>query len=127
MKKILVLDGCESLEFLYKKELIWNDRIVITITYKNKYLQIINRKEPDLIVMDNMIPIEKQKCILKKIRENHQELPIILHSFISGHTAEIKDLFLTKSYNLNELKHKANVILETRKISHENRTSACVC
>jgi len=112
---------------LYKKELIWNDRIVITITYKNKYLQIINRKEPDLIVMDNMIPIEKQKCILKKIRENHQELPIILHSFISGHTAEIKDLFLTKSYNLNELKHKANVILETRKISHENRTSACVC
>ena len=127
MKKILVLDGSEALWCLYKKELDWSDRIVITITYKNKYLQIIDSERPDLIIMDNMIPIEKQEFMLKKIRKNYKEFPIILHSFVSGHTAEIKDLFLTKSYSLSELKHKANILLETQQVSREYSMSACVC
>ncbi len=131
MKKILIINGCEALWFLYKKELIWSDRIVTTITCKNKYLQVLNSEKPDLIIMDNMIPAEKQKFMLKKIRKNNKELPIILHSFVSGKTAEIKDMFLTKSYTLNELKHKANILLETRATPQEsirNHTiSACAC
>jgi len=127
MTKILVLDGSEALWLLYKKELSCADRKVITRTYKNKYLQLINSEKPSLVIMDNMIPAEKQKFILDKIRKDHKELPIILHSFASGKTADIKDLFLTKSYNLSELKHKTNVLLETQKAPTRQSTVAYVC
>ena len=127
MTKILVLDGSEALWLLYKKELSCDNRKVITRTYKNKYLQLINSEKPNLIIMDNMIPAEKQKFMLDKIRKDNKELPIILHSFVSGKTANIKDLFLTKSYNLSELKHKANVLLETQKAPARQSTVAYVC
>lgn len=127
MKKILVLHGCQALWFLYKKELICRDRMVLTKTHENKYLQIIENQRPDLIIMDNMIPANKQKSILKKIRKNNKELPIILHSFVSGETLEVKDLFLTKSYNLNELKHKANMLLDRREVAYYYNTASCVC
>ncbi len=127
MKKILVLNGSEALYLLYKQELSCADRKVITRTYKNKYLQLINSEQPSLVIMDNMIPTEKQKSILTKIRQDYNELPIILHSFVSGKTADIKDLFLTKSYNLSELKDKANVLLETQKVPVMKSTVAYVC
>ena len=127
MKKILVLNGSEALYLLYKQELSCADRKVITRTYKNKYLQLINSEQPSLVIMDNMIPTEKQKSILTKIRQDYNELPIILHSFVSGKTADIKDLFLTKSYNLSELKDKANVLLETQKVPVMKSTVAYFC
>jgi len=127
MKKILVLDGSEALWLLYKKELSGTNCKVITKTYKNKYLQLIDSEKPGLVIMDNMIPVEEQQFMLKKIRKNHKELPIILHSFASGNTAEINDLFLTKSHNLSELKHKTNILLETQEPPAKLRTVAYVC
>jgi len=124
MKNILVLNGCEALWFLYKKELSGKDRTIITKTYKNKYRQLINSQKPSVVIIDNMIPIKKQEYVLKTIRKHHKELPIIHHCFLSGHTAELRDLFLARSYNLGELKHKTAVLLETQDIQPEHQEVA---
>ena len=127
MKKVIVIDSCKTLWSFYRKELISDGRIVITVPYKNNPLLPIELEKPDLIIMDNMLSTEEQKFLYKRIRHAFNETPVILHTFGSGKTADIKDLFLTKSYNLSELKHKANVLLETQKAQARQSTVAYVC
>jgi len=72
--------------------------------------------KPELIITDNLLPPEKQKFILCRIRKNCRELPIILHRFPSGNSAELPDLFLAKTSSLSELKHKTLALLTVQEV-----------
>ena len=127
MKKILVIDSCKTLWSFYKKELIDVNRIIMTIPYKNNPLLLIEMEKPDLIIMDNMLSTSEQKFLLKRIRHAFNETPVILHTFGSGNTADINDLFLVKSTSLSELKYITDTLLETQGLFTAERGIAGAC
>jgi len=100
MKKVIVIDSCKTLWSFYRKELINNSRIVMTIPYQNNPLLLLAVEKPDIIIMDNMLSADKQKFLFKRIRHAFNETPVILHTFGSGNTASINDLFLAKKFQL---------------------------
>lgn len=114
MKKILILNSCETLWFLYEKELESEACSVTTRSCRSNYLQEIRKIKPDLIITDNLLPVEKQEFILNRIRKNYRELPILVHMFPSGNRAALPGLPLFKSNSLSELKHKTTTLLTAR-------------
>ena len=127
MKKVIVIDSCKTLLSFYKKELISDSRIIMTIPYQNNPLLLLEVEKPDLIIMDNMLSTDKQKFLFKRIRHAFNETPVILHAFGSGNTADIEDLFLVKSSSLSELKYITDTLLETQDFFTAKRRFAGAC
>ena len=127
MKKVIVIDSCKTLWSFYRKELINNSRIVMTIPYQNNPLLLLAVEKPDIIIMDNMLSADKQKFLFKRIRHAFNETPVILHTFGSGNTADINDLFLAKSSSLNELRYITDILLETQGSFTAERGFAGAC
>jgi len=127
MKKVIVIDSCKTLWSFYRKELINNSRIVMTIPYQNNPLLLLEVEKPDIIIMDNMLSADKQKFLFKRIRHAFNETPVILHTFGSGNTASINDLFLAKSSSLSELRYITDTLLETQGSFTAERGFAGAC
>ena len=127
MKKVIVIDSCKTLWSFYKKELISDSRIIMTIPYQNNPLLLLELEKPDLIIMDNMLSADKQKFLFKRIRHAFNETPVILHTFGSGNAADIKDLLVVKSSSLSELKYTTDTLLETQGLFTAERGFAGAC
>ena len=124
MKKVIIIDSCKTLLSFYKKELMSNSRIIMTIPYQSNPLLLLEIEKPDLIIMDNMLSTDKQKFLFRRIKHAFNKTPVILHTFGSGNTADIKDMFLVKSSSLSELKHITDTLLEKQDVFTAERRFA---
>lgn len=78
MKTILATDGNKNIRLLLEAELSLEGYKVILASTGLETLKKIREKTPDLLVLDLRMPDMYDLEILKTIREENKELPIIL-------------------------------------------------
>jgi two-component system, response regulator, stage 0 sporulation protein F len=130
MRKLLLVDDDEAIRMLYSEELSEEGYDVVSIGGASGLLQLIERESPDLIVLD----INLDKCsgldLLQDIRNIHYDLPVVLCTAYGMFKDDLKsisaDYYVVKSSNLNELKEKIRMALESDQDFRESSSTGCL-
>ncbi|MDD5772042.1 MAG: response regulator [bacterium] len=120
MKKILVVDDETMIREMVKTRLEANNYEVITAGDGQEALEKVRRENPDLILLDLMLPkVNGYKvCRMLKFDDKYKKIPIIM---LTARTAEddIKagkevgaDLYLTKPFDSKILLEKIEELLK---------------
>jgi DNA-binding response OmpR family regulator len=115
-KKILLVDDDDGLRDLYEEELQGEGYEVVTAKNGKEALQKLERENPDLVVLDIVMPKMDGIEALGRIIGKDKTVPIILHTSHPGYQEEFMswaaDAYLLKSTNLAKLKKKIQELLE---------------
>jgi DNA-binding response OmpR family regulator len=130
MRKLLLVDDDEAIRMLYSEELSEEGYDVVSISGASGLLPMIERESPDLIVLD----INLGKCsgldLLQDIRNVHYDLPVVLCTAYGMFKDDLKsisaDYYVLKSSNLNELKEKIRMALESDQDFRESSSTGCL-
>jgi len=116
MKKILVVEDEESLRLFYEEELKSEGYEVITAQNGKEAIQELERKNPDLIVLDIVMPVMDGMEALGRIVGKDRKIPIILNTSYTGYREDFMswaaDAYVTKSADLTDLKEKIRELLK---------------
>jgi DNA-binding response OmpR family regulator len=108
MKRIMVVDDEENIRFLYKEELEDEGFAVELAKNGEEALKKLPDFKPDLITLDIKMPGMNGIEVLKHIREQDRELPIVLCSaygeYKQDFTTWASDAYVVKCADLTELK-----------------------
>ena len=108
MKRIMVVDDEENIRFLYKEELEDEGFSVELAKNGEEALEKLPDFKPDLITLDIKMPGMNGIEVLKRIREQDPELPIVLCSaygeYKQDFTTWASDAYVVKCADLTELK-----------------------
>ena len=117
-KLILVVEDERDLRLLYAEELEEEGYRVSLAGDGHGLLERIAREKPDLVVLDIVLGHGNGLDLLEQIRNRHYDLPVILcsaYELYRGHPKAIAaDYYVVKSWNLDELKKKIRMALESR-------------
>jgi DNA-binding NtrC family response regulator len=126
MRKILVVDDelsvRDSLRMIFKK-----DCQVITAGNAKEAWDKILSEEPDLIFLDILMPQKDGMEMLKEIRESHSTIPVIMLTATKTVKTAVEAMklgaqdYITKPFDVEELKIIADKALESRDLKAENR------
>ena len=115
MKKILVVDDEENIRCLYKEELEDEGFSVDLAGNGSEALDKIAASRPDLVTLDIKMPGMDGIEVLKRIRENERELPVILCSAYNEYKQDLttwaSDAYVVKCADLTELKSTIRKLL----------------
>ena len=115
MKKILVVDDEENIRLLYQEELEEEGYTVDVATNGQEALDKMNTFKPDLITLDIKMPGMDGVETLRKIREVHRDLPVILCSAYGEYKQDLttwaSDAYVIKTSDLTELKGTIRTLL----------------
>ncbi|MFA6223865.1 MAG: response regulator [Desulfomonilaceae bacterium] len=118
MPKILIVDDEEGIRMLYSMELQDEGYDVITLPDGNGLLEVIEKEDPDCVIMDIKMKEFSGLDLLQQVRKRHYNLPVILNSAYSSFKVDLKsvaaDYYVVKSSDLTELKEKLRLALESR-------------
>jgi two-component system response regulator (stage 0 sporulation protein F) len=121
-KKILVVEDEESLRLLYEEELKSEGYEVLTAGNGREAIELLETGEPDLILLDIVMPVMDGMEALGRIVGKERKIPIILNTSYSGYRKDFMswaaDAYVAKSHDLTELKKKIRELLE---ISEKSR------
>lgn len=118
MTKLLVVDDEKNIRKLYETQLKREGYEVTTVESAEEALSIMEREQPDLVVLD--IRLEGMDGIdcLRTLMEKRRDLPVILNSAYSTYKQDfaswMADAYVVKSSDLTELKDKIREVLESR-------------
>jgi two-component system response regulator (stage 0 sporulation protein F) len=108
MKRIMVVDDEENIRFLYKEELEDEGFSVELAKNGEEALEKLPHFKPDLITLDIKMPGMNGIEVLKRIREQDRQLPIVLCSaygeYKQDFTTWASDAYVVKCADLTELK-----------------------
>jgi CheY-like chemotaxis protein len=117
-KRILVVEDEEGLRLLYKEELEAEGYEVLTAQNGREAIQKLE-EEPDLIILDIVMPVMDGMEALGRIVGKERKIPIILNTSYPGYRRDFMswaaDAYVTKSTDLGELKDKVRELLEKGK------------
>jgi len=117
-KRILVVEDEEGLRLLYKEELEAEGYEVLTAQNGREAIQKLE-EEPDLIILDIVMPVMDGMEALGRIVGRERKIPIILNTSYPGYRRDFMswaaDAYVTKSTDLGELKDKVRELLEKGK------------
>jgi CheY-like chemotaxis protein len=115
MKTILVVDDEEAIRLLFREEFSEAGYRVQVAANGSEALQMVQRGRPDLMTIDIKMPGMDGIELLRRVREIHRDLPIIIctayGNFKNDFGTWASDAYLTKSANLEELKGKVRQLL----------------
>jgi CheY-like chemotaxis protein len=115
MKTILVVDDEEDIRLLYREELSEAGYRVDLAADGTEALRRVQQSRPDLMTIDLKMPGMDGVELLRRVREIHRELPIIICTAYGDFKRDFgtwaSDAYLTKSSDLNELKGKIREFL----------------
>ncbi len=115
-KKILVVDDEEPLRVLYKRELEREGYEVLVASDGQEALVRLQEGDPDIVVLDIMMPIMNGMEALGPILGKNRKIPIILYTSYPEYREDFKswaaDAYITKSPDMTELKQKIRELLE---------------
>ena len=118
MKTILVVDDEQNIRFLYKEELEEDGYQVLTATNGEEALQKLKKQVPDLIILDIKMPRMDGIELMRKIKDDNGDIPIILCSAYGRYKQDFRvwasDAYVVKSADLRELKLTIKEILNQR-------------
>lgn len=108
MAKILIVDDEEHIRMLYQVELEDEGYEVITAADGRDLLGLIEREQPNLVVLDIKMAGYNGLDLLQEIRNRFYNLPVILCSAYDSFKRDIKsiaaDFYVVKSSDLTQLK-----------------------
>ena len=116
---ILVVDDEADLLSTIQARLKWNKFNVLTALNSLKGLEIAAAKKPDLILLDNNMPVMNGLEMLAQLRENPElkNTPVIMvtavceaHDIAAASSFGIVD-YITKPFDFTELTEKISEIL----------------
>lgn len=108
MKKILLVDDEESIHLLYREELEEEGYEVHSALSGEEALDKLHIISPDLVILDINMPGMNGIDVLRRMKEMHPNMPIILCSAYQEFKQDLaswaSDDYIVKSANLEELK-----------------------
>jgi CheY-like chemotaxis protein len=115
-KTILVVDDDENVRIICERELREEGYITHLASSGLDALQFIkDNPQIDLVILDVMMPLLNGIQVLKRLRAEKINIPVILYSdyssFKSNLSAWLADAYLVKSSDLRELKEKVKELL----------------
>ncbi|MFO8091412.1 MAG: response regulator [Desulfatiglandaceae bacterium] len=117
MKKILIIDDEWGIRMLYSEELLDEGYQTVTCGADEEYMSVIQREEPDLIVLDVRLEENNGLDLLQDIRNLYYDLPVILCTVYEDSKFDLRaiaaDYCVIKESDLGELKLKIKMALET--------------
>ncbi len=115
MKTILLVEDDESQRLLYRDELAEAGYEVILAANGREALKQLDVAEPDLVVLDIVMPVMDGMETLGRIIREHRDIPIILNTAYSSYKDDFMswgaDAFVVKSADLGKLKAKIREIM----------------
>ena len=116
MKKLLFVDDEESIRLLYKEEFEEGGYEVLLASNGEEALQIFAETSPDLLVIDIKMPGMDGIELLKKVREQSRDIPVILCTAYGEYKQNLEtwasDEYVVKSANLENLFKKVEELLQ---------------
>ncbi len=108
MENILVVDDEQNIRFLYKEELEDEGYQVSVATNGEEALEMLAKKVPDLIILDIKMPGIDGIEVMRRIKDEKGNIPIILCSAYGQYKQDFRtwasDAYVVKSADLTELK-----------------------
>lgn len=108
MKRILVADDEMSIRLLYSEELREEGYEVFTASNGREALEVVDKEPLDLIILDIKMPEMNGIEVLRRIKEQHPDLPVLLSSAYSEYKQDFgtwaSEEYLVKSSDLEDLK-----------------------
>jgi DNA-binding response OmpR family regulator len=118
MKRILLVEDDEHIQYLIKEELVENGYEVIIASdgvEAMKMLQAEGASSPDLIILDIRMPKMDGFETMGHILKSKIDSPIIIHSAYSGYKNHpltmAADAYVVKSHNFTELNQTISLLL----------------
>lgn len=115
MRTILVVDDEAAIRLLYQEELEEAGYSVRVAADAQEALRMMQEARPDLMTIDIKMPGMDGIELLRRVREIHRNLPIIICSAYGDFRRDFgtwaSDAYLTKSSDLSELKAKIRELL----------------
>ena len=106
--RILIVDDEESIHLLYREELEEEGYEVHSAMNGPEALELVEKINPDLVVLDINMPGMNGIEVLRKIKEKRPQLPVILCSAYPEYKQDFaswaSDDYIVKSFDLTELK-----------------------
>ncbi len=120
MNKILVIDDDDSVNELIKINLELSGYEVLSANDGTKGFAIAKQENPDLIILDVMMPEVDGYTVAKRIRENNKikDTPIIMLTALGMLQDKVKgfdigvDDYLVKPFEIDELKVRVRALLK---------------
>ena len=107
-KRILVVDDEEGIQLLYREEFEDEGYEVVSAYNGDEALVIFGEKTPDLVILDINMPGMNGIEVLRRMKETHPHLPVILSSAYQEYKQDIgswaSEEYIVKSANLDDLK-----------------------
>ena len=108
MKRILVADDEMSIRLLYSEELREEGYEVFTASNGREALEVVEKEPLDLIILDIKMPEMNGIEVLRRIKEQRPNLPVLLSSAYSEYKQDFgtwaSEEYLVKSSDLEDLK-----------------------
>ncbi len=115
-RKILIAEDEELLRSLYEEEFQEEGFEVVTAGDGKEALHQLEKAKPDLAILDIAMPVMDGLEALRRIKEKHNGIPVVLHTshplYLSDAKARGADAFILKSVDLEELKEKVHQLLD---------------
>ena len=116
MARVMVVDDEEDLRNLVKMVMEKEGFEVESAEDGNDFLKKVDRFQPDIVILDVMMPGPSTKEILQKLREKGVDSKIVLLTVVRFSSEEIKKLsemgnvvgYMTKPFDIPELISEIN-------------------
>ena len=121
MAKIMVVDDDEDFTALYQKYLTMAGFEAVTENNSSMAMEAANSAQPDLFVLDLMMPEPDGFKLCRMLRANMQfvRTPIIIVTALNDEDSKVVALgagandYLTKPFHINDLKLRIDYLLGT--------------
>ncbi|MED4601657.1 response regulator transcription factor [Paenibacillus validus] len=128
-EKILVIDDDEKITSMLRRSLAFEGYMVFTANHGMDGLKQILENEPDVVILDVMMPQLDGWEVVRRIREGGSDVPVLMLTAKDEVSDRVKGLdlgaddYLVKPFALEELLARVRVLLR-RKTSEKAETQA---
>lgn len=116
MAKIYVIEDEPSLRLLYRTELEGMGHEVTCLSNGRDAISKMNLEQPDLIVLDIMMPEGDGMELLTRMLDHRMSIPVIINSAYSHYKNDFMswaaEAYVVKSSDLSELKMEIHRVLD---------------